>query len=142
MMMNAPQLILKTALPNKGYRLRCRFKIEPYPSVRRLDQEKVRVAERFVHDMHGQGWENDGRFGFKMTGPFPRVQPITIHPQRRLSAKEMLSGVLQGARFRDNGGALAWEMPKLVTSEWWEFELAGVFVRQQILTERPDPGEE
>ena len=127
----------------RGYRLRCRFKSDPYPMESRLDREKVVIAEKFVADMHKQGWEHDGRYGFKLTGPFPMIPaPITIRPRRMRTAREMLSGVMQGQRFRDEGENYAQPMPKLVFSEYWEYEISAIFVREEILTEYPDPHEE
>lgn len=134
--------IIRPSRDKKGYRLRCRFRIEPFPSQRRLDLEKVRVAEWFVRDMHKEGWENDNRFGFTMKGPFPMVEPVTIHVPRTPTAREMLPLVLQGARLLDPGGNAASVALTLASSDSWEYEIAGVFVRTQILTERPDAGEE
>lgn len=135
-------LIIPKTRDNKPYRLRCRFKTDPHPSQGRLDFEKVRVAEMFVRDMHKQGWEHDGRFGFTMKGPFPRVQTTTLHPKRMPTAREMLPRVARGERFLDNADSGVMELPPLALSEYWEYEIAGVFVRPQILTEYPDPHEE
>lgn len=107
-----------------------------------MDREKVIIAEKFVVQMHQQGWEYDGRHPFKMTGPFPMVPVVTIRPHRAPTAKEMLSYVKNGARFLDNGENTASIVPPLALSEWWEYEIAGVFVRRQIMTEYPDPHEE
>lgn len=136
------QIAVKPTLDNRPYRLRCRFKIEPYPRLDRLDKEKVRVAERFVRDMKLQGWEYDNRHGFKMSGPFPMIEPTTIRVPLSLSAREMLPRLVQGERFLDLGVDTAKPMPQLNSSEWWEYELAGVFIRLAILTERPDAHEE
>ena len=136
------QTIIRPSRDNKPYRLRCRFKIEPYPRMERLDREKVNVAERFVKDMHQQGWENDGRFGFKMTGPFPTVSPVTVRMPRIPTAKEMLPYVLNGARFLDKGEDTAQLVVPLMESESWEYELSGVFIRQQMMSEVPDLHEE
>lgn len=135
-------LILNPAREAKPYRLRCRFKTDPHPGRDRLEREKVRVAEMFVRDMHKQGWENDTRYGFTMKGPFPMVTPITLHPRRMLTAREMAPMVARGARFLDNADSGVRELPSLALSEYWEYEIAGVFVRPQIMTEYPDPHEE
>jgi len=136
-----PQFIIKPSLDHKGYRLKCRFKIEPHSPPDRIDHEKVRVAERFVEDMHKQGWEY-ANSGFTMSGPFPHISPMTIHAPRTLTAREMAPRVARGERFRDDGGSIAPMMPKLGLSEYWEYEIAGVFSRPAILTEYPDPHEE
>jgi hypothetical protein len=135
-------IIIPPTREKKGYRLKCRFKTDPYPSMSRLDREKVTIAERFVRDMHNQGWEHDGRWPFKMTGPFPMVTPVTVRPRRAPTAQEMLPYVLNGARFLDKGENSASIVPILSLSEYWEYEIAGVFVRTQIITEYPDPHEE
>lgn len=136
-------LPMRPTRDRKAYRLRCRFRIEPRPTQDRLDREKVRIAERFVVDMHKQGWENVESHGFKMTGPFPMVVPKTIHPRRMLSAREMLPGVREGYRFLDDGETAGVSLvPALAEAEWWEYEIAGVFAREQIMTERADLHEE
>ena len=136
------QIIAKPSLDRKAYRLRCRFKVEAYPRPSRLDLAKVRMAERFVTDMHQQGWEYVERFGFKMAGPFPTVEPVTIHRPRTLTAREMMAGVLAGKPFRDEGVDYAKPVLGLDVQESWEYELAGVFARAQLLTEYPDLHEE
>lgn len=136
-------LLLRPTLDRKAYRLRCRFKIEPYPPPYRLDREKVKVAEQFVRDMHKQGWENVGSYGFEMRGPFPMVTPTALSIRRMPTAREMLPRVARGERFLDDGltpGVMT--MPILAESDWWEFEIAGTFAREQIMTERPDAHEE
>ena len=77
-----------------------------------------------------------------MTGPYPVITPITIHAPRRPTAKDMMYGVSQGDRFPDQEGTLAGLMPTLAESEAWDYELKGVFIREEILTEYPDPHEE
>jgi len=139
--MDTLQTIIKPGRDKKPYRLRCRFKIEPYPRRERLDREKVTVAERFVEDMRKQGWVYN-HSGFKMTGPYPAIDPITIHVPKTLSAREMLAGVSQGQRFLAPEGTVARLMPTLTESEVWEYEVAAVFIRDAIMTELPDLHEE
>ena len=135
-------LLIRPGREKKPYKLRCRFRIEPHPSQDRLDREKVKIAERFIVDMKKQGWENHSGFGFQMTGPFPMVIPTTLHPRHMPTAKEMLAGVQKGQRFLDNGESGVSLVPSLMASEFWEYEVAGVFIREQILTEVPDLHEE
>ena len=119
--------------------------MDPHPMVSRLDREKVIIAERFVRDMHKQGWEHDGRVPFVMKGPFPQVEITTIHPQRLPTAREMAPYVAQGDRFRDPFVGYDYGAKPALTlaaSEYWEYEIAGVFVRTQILTELPDKTEQ
>lgn len=135
-------IIIPRTRDKKGYRLRCRFKTDAYPSQARLDREKVTIAEKFVADMHKQGWEHDGRYPFKMAGPYPVLTITTVRPRRSPTAKEMMPYVMNGARFLDNGENTALEVPKLAMSEYWEYEIAGVFVRTEIITECADRHEE
>lgn len=136
------ELLLPKTLDKKAYRLRARFKIEPYPTRDRLDREKVRVADMFVRDMHKQGWENAERYGFRLRGPFPMAAPSVIRPRRTLAARHMESGVAQGERFLDDGEDTATLVPALNATEWWEYEIAAVFSRTAILVEIPDRHEE
>ena len=136
------QLLTRPSLDKRSYRLRCRFKIEAYPQPSRLELAKVRMAERFVADMHKQGWEYVEQYGFKMKGPFPMVEPVMIHVPRPISAREMMAGVLAGKPFRDNGVDYAKPVLGIDMQEYWEYELAGTFARAQLLTEYPDPHEE
>ena len=134
--------IISPTRDRKAYRLKCRFKIYPHPLPSSLGIEKVRVAEMFVSDMRKQGWENLPAHGFRMYGPFPYVAPVTIHPVKAMTAREMLPLIRQGATIRDRGHDAAIRMPSLKASEWWEYEIAGVFSRPEILTEYADPHEE
>ena len=137
------ELLLPREREKKPYRLRCRFKVHPHPTPDYLHSEKVRVAERFVADMHTQGWEYVPKFGFTMKGPFAVVEPVTIHVLRLPPAREMLARVRQGERFLASGQETqAAGVTPLQASEAWEYELAGVFIRPQIMTERPDAHEE
>lgn len=102
----------------------------------------MRTAEWFVADMKKQHWENLPDYGFKIKGPFPYVEPVTIHIPKRPSAREMLSAVMQGAPFHDEGSDYATALPSINATEYWEFEIKGVFVHEEILTEYPDPHEE
>ena len=135
-------LLLRPSRDKRAYRLRCRFKTDPRPGVGRLEREKGRIAERFVEDMKKQGWDYLPQHGFTMKGPFPYIQPVTIHVAKTPSAREMIRAVAQGARYVDQGGTQASAMPTLAVTEWWEYELAGVFSHETILTEYPDPHEE
>ena len=135
-------ILTPRTLEKRPYRLRCRFKIEPRPRLERLATVKVRVAEQFVSDMRKQGWVHDNRHPFVMKGPFTPIIPITLHPRRMPTAREMLAGVMRGERYRDNAPSEASLVVPLMQADYWEFEIAAVFIRTQILTERPDAHEE
>ena len=140
--MNNPQITIKPGRDKKAYRLRCRFKTDPYIPTALLDREKVRVGEMFVEDMRKQGWVYDTRYGFKLTGPYPTITPITVHVPRQPTAREMLSGVSQGDRFLDPGGNLAITMPQVASRESWDYEIASIFIRDELMVEVPDLHEE
>lgn len=126
-------------LGKKAYRLRCRFRVGALPGPRILEKAKYAAAERFVHDMHTQGWEYVDRFGFRMAGPYPAVDAITVHQVRQPTTRQMLAGgLMQGNRFRPNGGTVAPTVLPLAENEKWEYELAGVFVHNAIVAEVPD----
>ena len=137
-------LLMRPTRDRKAYRLKCRFKIEPRPSQSRLEVEKVRIAERFVRDMrkYNPPWINLPDHGFKMRGPFPMIVPMDIRVPRKPTASQMFAQVRDGARFLDNGRDYAKAMPKLEMSEYWEFEISAVFVREEVLVEQPDKHEE
>lgn len=139
--MESPQIIIKPGLERKPHYLAARFRIDPYPSRDLIEVEKVRLAERFVSDMHKQGWDYAGQ-GFKLTGPFPYVEPMTIHIPKTLTARQMAPMVAQGAKYRDDGGSIAPMMPVLSESECWEFQISAIFSRADLLTETPDLHEE
>ena len=138
----APELMLRTSRDRKAYRLKCRFKTDPFPNQSWLEIQKVRMAERFVKDMHAQGWENLPGYGFKMRGPFPKVEPADIKRPSVLTAKQMLPRIMRGERFLDKGRDYAKAVPRLGAAAYWEFEIIGTFSREEVLVEYPDPHEE
>ena len=135
-------LLIPPTRENKPYRLRCRFKTDPSPGAGWLQQQAVRVAERFVADMRKQGWVHDPRYQFRLRGPFTPVDPTTIHPRRMPTAREMAPLVARGARFLDESPSGVSLVLPLGEVGYWEYEIAAVFVRPQIMTEVPDLHEE
>ena len=68
-----------------------------------------------------------------------------IKPHREPTAKEMAPYVAQGAHFRDPHLGYDYGVKPVLTldtSEYWEYEIAGVFVRTQMWPEIPDSWEE
>ncbi len=135
------QIIIKPSQDRKPHYLAARFTTHPAPSRALIEVEKVRLAERFVEDMRKQGWDYAGQ-GFTLTGPFPHIEPITIHMPKALTARQMAPMVANGARFQDDGGTVAPMMPTLAESEGWDFKIAAVFSRSDLFTETPDLHEE
>ena len=140
--------------PDRGkgaYRLKCRFVIDASPTsmwgraiwATELNRMKIEVAERFVEDMAKQGFEYLDKYGIQMFGPFPTTpEPIGLKRPRRLTAAEMLPGVMAGNRFRANGESMATLVLPLAENETWEYELRAVFVHPTLVIEYPYPHEE
>lgn len=140
--MEAPAVLIRPDLGKRPYRLKCRFKIEAHPDPERLRRGAASALEMFVRDMRKQGWEYDPRHPVKLDGPFPIVETVTLKTPHRLTSREMLAGVRQGARFLPQHETMAKPVTPLAMSEYWEFEVKAVFIRDTILTESPDPHEE
>ena len=136
------EVITRPDLGKKPYRLRCRFRIGALPGERWLEKAKYAAAQQFVDDMAGRGFEYVDHFGFRMTGPYPALVPVTVRVPRRLTAREMLPGVMAVNPYRAGIETLACAVPLLDESEYWEYGLAGVFLHVAILTDTPDPHEE
>ena len=142
-----PELLLRPDLGKRAYKLHCRFRMDAYPSESWLDKAKYAAAEQFVKDMAKQGWQYVEKHGFKMTGPYVSVSPVTLprrsqQKQWHIPSRDMLAALQAGYRFRANGGNYVQEVPSLTATEKWEFDLAGVFVHKTILIEVPDIHEE
>ena len=139
-----PQLLLRPDLGKRPYRLHCRLRIEPFPTKDRLEREKVKVAEWFVADMAKEGWEYVSKFGFTLNPkPYMAVTPRSLSPvPRRLTAKEMLPAVMQGARFLGGPSDGVQIVEPLDATEWWEFDISAVFLRNTIVFEIPEQHEE
>ncbi len=145
----ATELILRPDLGKKPYRLKCRFVIGAYPSARALEKGKFEAADLFVRDMAKQDFDYVDHYGFKMSGPFPAVETVTLpsaSQQERwhTPSAEMITAIRAGyqpEQLARNGG-YAKSVPLISETDAWEFELSGVFVHDTILTEVPDPHEE
>lgn len=143
------ELLLRPDLGRRPYRLKCRFVVGAFPSERTLEQAKYKAADMFVRDMEKQGWQNVEKHGFKMSGPFPHVETINLpsrsqQQQWHTPSRELIAAVQAGHRPKlpaQNGG-YARVVPRLPEIDDWEFELAGVFIHETILTEVPDEHEE
>ena len=126
----------------RPYRLKCRFKIEPRPTRDSLKNGVLKTLDLFAGDMGKRGYEYAPKYGIRLDGPFVPVVPITVRRPQRIGSREMLPGVMQGNRYRDAGGSIARTVTPLSESEYWEYELAAVFIGNTILMETPDPHEE
>ena len=143
--MNVPTLLLRPDLGKKAYRLRCRFSTPAYPKAAWLEEAKYTAAEQFVKDLAKQGFQYLDRHGFQMTGPFPKLNISSTLPRHswQYSAREALARMQAGLPVGDrHGRSHVSAVSPLDASEEWDYELAGVFIHNTILTEMPDAHEE
>ena len=157
--MNAPGFIIHAAgslgnrpdLGKRPYMLHCRFQIEAYPTPGMLDRAKYAAAEQFIADMKVKGWDYIGESsrlpaevrGFKMTFKGAHIETMTLHrPKRAPSSREMLPHVMQGAKFRADERPTVMTVPEINATEFWDYDLRGVFLHDTILAEVPDLHEE
>src|SRR3990167_8739336 len=139
------ELLLRPDLGKRAYRLKCRFVVGAFPNERTLEKAKYEAAELFVRDMAKQGWQYMGEHGFKMQGPFPATVTMTLPNEARwhIPSRELLPAISQGYGVRAAiDGGYARNVPLITETDSWEFELAGVFIRETIMTEVPDAHEE
>jgi len=144
------EALIRPGRDRKPYRLKCRFVTPAFPNPDFVQKARVKMAERFIEDMYKQGWVNVERFGFRMTGPYPATQTVVLPKPTtdpfHIPSRDLLPALQNGYVPRvdrsavDGGSAL--EVPPITESENWEFELSGVFHREEILTEHADPHEE
>ena len=142
-----PELLLRRDHGYHSYRMKCRFAVEAYPNPRFLERAKHVAAEAFVKHMAMQGWTYLDKYGFKMTGPYPAVQSVTL-PRRSQQERwhepsaKIMAAVAAGARYRAPRDGLVSTVPLLGETDKWDYELVGVFVRKTIMAEVPDSHEE
>ena len=141
------ELLLRPDLGKRAYRLKCRFVTGSFPSERTLEKAKYEAADLFVSDMAKRGWQYMAEHGFKMRGPFPATEIISLpkpsDARWHIPSRELLPAVSQGYNGRAAiDGGYARNVPLITETDSWEFELAGVFIHDTIMTEVPDPHEE
>lgn len=126
------------------YRLKCRFRVGAYPSERVLTEAKFRSFDLFVDAMAKQGFDYIGESsrlpederGVRMVFKGAHVAIMNMHrPKRRLTSKEMLPQVMQGARFLPEEETHAAAVPHYTEVEFWDFELSAIFLRDTMLME-------
>lgn len=140
--MEAPAIILPKVRENTPYWFKCEVVTDAYLPKDRLIAKLADVAERFVRDMHQQGYEYVVGSKWKVEGPIAPVKPVTIRVPRQLTARQMEPYVRNGARFLDRGSDSVALVRSLREYDRWVFFLKGMFYRPQILTEYPDAHEE
>lgn len=135
----------------RAYRLHCRFQIGAYPSARQLELAKYKWAEQFVVDMAKKGYQHIGESsrlppeqrGWRLTFKGAHIAPMNlVKPPRVLSSREMLPQVMQGARFRAEEEPPVMLVPHYSETEYWDYDLSTIFIRDTILMDQPDLHEE
>jgi len=157
--MNAPNFIIHATgalgtMPDLGkrpYRLKCRFRVPAGSGPDFLEKAKYAAAEQFIADMKVKGWEYIGGSsrlppearGFRLTFKGAHVEVRGLSKPKRLpSSREMLPAIMQGARFLPDERSDVVTVPHYTETEYLDWELAGVFLRNTLLMEVPDAHEE
>ena len=142
------EALIRPTRDRKPYRLKMRFVTPAFPKAEWVEEMKVKMAERWLVDMETEGWVLVGRYGFKMTGPYPATEPITLPKPGddpfHTPSKDLLPAIQAGYNPRTKRAAQEYAMnvPTLQETGNWEFQLTAVFHREEILTEIADPHEE
>lgn len=143
------EALIRPTRDRKAYQLKCRFVTPAFPKTEWVEEMRVKMAEQFVDDMAKQGWVYVEKHGFTFTGPYPATEVLVLPKpgdvdRWHIPSADLLPAIKAGfnpQRSATDGG-YAMAVPTLQETENWEFELTGVFHREQILTEIPDPHEE
>ena len=113
-------------------RLHCRFVTNASPRPEEIEAERLKATDRFVDDMARQGWRLVGAPAL-VGGPFPATPRAAAVPKapprrtRRLGPRD--------TRPDPYPEGVVKELPTLLTTDAWEYELAGVFVRPLMPSE-------
>lgn len=127
----------------RPWRLRCRFTIAAGPCHRtipassqprcdHLDRAMYQAGRMFLDDMEQQGWQPiDGRL--RLTGgPFPETPVDTADLPKPVLHQQAPSGPHQ--RFGPSYDSPVVARSTLDTTDGWEYELSGWFVRRMLPT--------
>lgn len=140
-------VIIRPEMKLKPYWFHCRFSLPAYPKQEWLDKAADECGRQFIADMNRQGFTYQDRFGIVIRQmPSPAV-PITGAPsileRERFNARRDLDRILSGDRMRalPDPGYVA-SVPLLSEAEFWEYDLAAVFVHEELLVETPAAHEE
>ena len=140
--MNAPILLLH---PDRGYRpykLYCRFEIEADHNRGQMEKARNIALNQFIEAMQNQGWQYLARVWPRITGPYPNVQPMNLPKPQRISARQMLQGVMQGNRYRAKDDTAVLTPDPIDQTDWVQYEITAWFTHKTILVDWPDLHEE
>jgi len=126
----------------RAYRLRFAVIGDPQLTVEGLRRGLSGAIDEVERQMRQQGFVFAGENTIQYESKRPYVEPMTIRPLRRPTAREMLPQVAQGARFRAPEETLAVPMPTFEASDAWEYIFSAIFVHDTIRIDIPKPHEE
>lgn len=140
-LLTSPLNFVPTMPDYRVYRLKCRFMIgtapchklvgPTLPLCHHLERAGYEAGRRFLDDMEQQGWRPvDG--ALEMTGgPFPATVPDVAALPPAIKIKRQRG---PHARFGPAYTSPVDERPTLDTTDAWEYELSGYFVRKMMPT--------
>lgn len=140
-------VIIPREAKRKPYWFHCRFSVPAYPKQEWLDKAADEAGHLFIADMNKQGFQYEDRYGIVIRRMPGAATPITggpsINERERFDARRDMQRVLSGdpMRAREDLSYVA-SVPVLAEAEFWEYDLAGVFVHDELMVETPDPHEE
>ena len=127
--------IVRPSLERRRAILRCRFLIGAHHRPEHLERAVYEASQRFVDDMAKQGWEWLGRMALA-DGPFPATPIPTSIPKAPAKRKRRLGEPSsRDETVAATAAASVAALPTLLTTDTWEYELAGAFVRPLPPTE-------
>ena len=137
------EVVVRPDLGKRPYRLHCHVTVEGGVRGSELHLAVGHCLDDFVRAMHQQGFEHVSSEPWRSHGmPKPHIKPMTLRRPARLSSRDMMPAVMQGARFRAGPETIALVVPRLEESELWDYDVSGVFLHDTILTDVPDLHEE
>lgn len=136
-------LLLRPDLGKKAYKMRSRFRIEAEHTREQLNRARNVALNDFIVAMGKRDWQYVSKYLPRITGPYSYIQPSEQAKPQRISAKQMLPGVLQGNKYRESPDTLGVFSPDPVdATEWVEYEISAFFVHPTLVLEIPYSHEE
>lgn len=147
--MQAPQFIIHAAgsrgnVPDfgkKAYRLKFSVITGPSPSREAVKYGLRQSFGELERQLKQRGFVFVGERTVRYEETVPHVECVDIRVPRRLSSKQMLPGVMQGAKYRAEDEPVAMTVPLLEETDAWEHIFSGLFVHDTLMADLPDPHE-
>ena len=117
--MNVPNFIVHAAgsrgnrpdMGKRAYRLRFSIITHPYPTLEEVRHGMNQSLDELERQMKQQGFRLTSESTIRFVEKRPYMERVTIRVPRQLSSKEMLPGVMQGNRYRDEGDLVNFTPP-------------------------------